>query len=144
MSFVIKPGEKVIRFVCPICGQVEGYFTYELNPDEAVACGNCGSLMMPIEKGPAIKPEDPIPEPEPKVEPDPQTEVMELKSENAPVEEPVRRRGRPPKVKSSGRGSCNTCSKALTAIHGYTCEEDWKTHRGDDNCNKYKQGKPVD
>lgn len=137
-SFVIKEGKKVVKYECPVCGQIEGYFAGEV-PEE-VCCHNCSCLMIPMEE----RKLEPIPEPEPEVKPDPHPEVMELGTENASVEEPARRRGRPPKIKSNGKGSCDTCSKALTAIHGYTCEEDWKTHRGDDNCDKYKKGKPVD
>lgn len=130
-SFVIKEGKKVVKFECPVCGQIEGYFAGE-DPVE-VRCHNCGCLMI------HEKVVDPNPEPEPEETPEPQPK--EMKPVETPVEEPLRRKpGRPPKLK----GSCSSCKKALITIGGFTCEEDWKIHKGDHVCNMYKYGKPVD
>ena len=128
MRYILKPGVKLTKYRCPLCGQEE-----LLSEDETSKCSNCGEDMSALSVTEVFKVEK---HPDPKTEPGAVTEIT-------PEEKPKKKLGRPPKVRLAGP-SCSTCSKALVAEKGlFTCKIDCESKTGMDYCGKYAEGTPY-
>lgn len=130
MRYILKPGVKLTKYRCPLCGQEE-----LLSEDEKSKCSNCGEDMSALVETEIIKVEKVTEE---KEVPESKLGMPGWSKELIPKKKP----GRPPKAVTMS-GSCSSCSKAMRAIGGLTCKETCETVKGTDICSLYKQGVPV-
>lgn len=130
MRYILKPGVKLTKYRCPLCGQEE-----LLSDDETSKCSNCGEDMSALVETEIIKVEKVTEE---KEVPESKLGMPGWSKELIPK----KRIGRPPKTIPTG-ATCSTCSKALVAERGYTCKIDCESKTKADSCSRYSEGTPY-